>query len=110
MASAGSVRREKLHFRQSFGVTGHEEHLNFRLEFNDLAVEVGPAQSRHKHIGYQEIDSSRMLLGQRRAHPEKRTRREQCSQTRGEIYRWRGQAPIHRPPAALLRPQLTNRR
>jgi hypothetical protein len=62
MASAGSVRRGKLHFRQSCGVTGHEEHLNFRLEFNDLAVEVRPAQSWHNHIGDQEIDSSRCSL------------------------------------------------
>jgi hypothetical protein len=64
MASAGSVRRGKLHFRQSFGVTGHEEHLNFRPEFNDLGVDVRPAQPWHNHIDHQEIDSSRMLLGQ----------------------------------------------
>ena len=32
--------------RKAFGVTGREEHFDFRLEFDDLVMKIGPAKPR----------------------------------------------------------------
>jgi hypothetical protein len=32
--------------RKALGVTGREEHFDFRLEFDDLVMEIGPAKPR----------------------------------------------------------------
>jgi hypothetical protein len=35
----------QFHIRKDCGVTGHEEHFDFRLEFDDLVTEIGPVKA-----------------------------------------------------------------
>jgi hypothetical protein len=42
---------EKFHFREAFGVAGHEERLYFWLEFDDLPMEVRPSSGGGSQTG-----------------------------------------------------------
>jgi len=56
--------RRQFHIRQAFGVARHEEHLNFWLKLDDLAMEIGATESRRHNVADKDVDPPGVFLGQ----------------------------------------------